>query len=446
MLDDFMRQGWNDQLIMSTMAEQFIEFVMEIELKAESLAPVRERFNAELAGIPHRARPVYRESTVRCIGGTIAPWDSKINPIGTGRLELAKLGITEIPRELFKPPFIDAVRILVLQENLLTEVPREMGRFSELVQLKLQANRIETVHADIGKLKNLRLLYLSNNQIKILPWEMGKLVRLETLMIDYNLIEYMPITLARLTSVIDLRMNNNPPQKSPPANIARQGNKAMIAYLRQLDIGDVTGRLELKNLGLTLFPHEIMLPFLFKRLMKGDKTLTCLNLSHNNITDIKDDYHAFGVKYNFGQQLSSLTSLSLDNNNLKHVPHCIILLSRLTSLNLEGNAHVTSLPVELCTMTNLTELRLTLKNADNKNQFRSPPSGVLRRGVGSAVYSERGHVVRNGTAHVVIDYLRMIQVRYHTRACVLAYMHLLCIRGCAGGWILPVSQHVPALM
>jgi Leucine-rich repeat (LRR) protein len=411
MLDDFMRQGWTDSQIMAFMGEQFMDFVKEVGLKAEMLGRVRERYNAEMFGVPHRSRPVYREAIVRCIGNVIAPWDSKVNPIGSTRLELPKCGITELPAEVYKPPFIKVVRVLALQDNQLALVPREIGLFVELTQLRLQWNRIETVHADIGKLRNLKVLWLSNNLIKMLPWEIGLLWRLEGLGLDNNLIEFMPITLGRLTNLTELRMANNPPQKSPPPHIAKQGNKPMVAYLRHLDTGDVTGRLELKNLSLTTFPHEILLPFLFKRL-RHSSTLTALDLSNNQISDIKDDYHAFGVRYNCGKQLSCLTSLSLDSNKLKQVPHSIILLSQLTSLNMENNSLISTLPVELCTMTNLTELRRTLKTSNNKRQFQSPPPNVLQRGATVAVYDDQGRVLRAGTAHAVIDYLRMIQVRH----------------------------------
>jgi Leucine-rich repeat (LRR) protein len=411
MLDDFMRQGWTDSQIMVYMGEQFMDFYKEVGLKVDMLGRVRERYNSEMSGVPHRSRPAYREAIVKCIGNVIAPWDSKVNPIGSARLELGKLAITELPAEVYKVPFIKVMRVLALQDNQLSLVPREIGLFVELTQLRLQWNRIESVHADIGKLRNLKVLWLSNNLIKMLPWEIGLLWRLEGLGLDNNQIEYMPITLGRLTNLSELRMGNNPPQKSPPPHIAKQGNKPMVAYLRLLDTGDITGRLELKSLSLVKFPHEILLPFLFKRLRQGS-TLTALDLSNNEISDIKDEYHAFGVKYSVGKQLSCLTSLSLNSNKLKQVPHCIILLSQLTSLNMENNSLVTSLPVELCTMTNLTELRLTLKTSNNKRQFLSPPSNVLQRGASVAVYDDQGRVLRHGTAHAVIDYLRMIQVRY----------------------------------
>jgi hypothetical protein len=147
-----------------------------------------------------------------------------------------------------------------------------------------------------------------------------------------------------------------------------------------------------------------------------------LDLRKNQIQGIADSYNILGSKYDVGKQLSCLTKLDLGQNKLKLIPRTVVILSRLTSLNVEGNDKVTSLPVELSSMTNLTELKLTLyrklgsKAGDLKPQFVSPPLNVLKNGTIPAVWDEEtGELVKPGNALGVINYLRMIEDAKRTR-------------------------------
>lgn len=118
-----------------------------------------------------------------------------------------------------------------------------------------------------------------------------------------------------------------------------------------------------------------------------------LDLSGNKIGGIADGYKILDGHYDVGKQLSCLTKLNLQGNKLKLVPRVCVFLSQLTALNVEGNEKMTSLPVELSSMTNLTELKVTLYRDekgrdDQKPQFVSPPLNVLQNGTKPAIWNQ----------------------------------------------------------
>lgn len=55
------------------------------------------------------------------------------------------------------------VRILDLNENQLTTLPKEIGKLQNLQELGLSGNQLITLPKEIGQLKNLRWLSLKNN-------------------------------------------------------------------------------------------------------------------------------------------------------------------------------------------------------------------------------------------------------------------------------------------
>ena len=244
---------------MQYLVDSYDDLLQEFDIASDKVRAVRAQVELELASVPAEFRPQYRDAVVKSVGIAVAPWDPRANPIGSGRLELGKISMTEVPGELFKPPYTSQIKFMILSSNLLRRVGKEYAKFKELSQLMLDHNKIEILHPHIGRLRWLKLLTLNNNQLKIIPWEIGQLVRLETLYLNYNQIEYMPITLGRLTNMKDLKLGNNPGLKCPPPHIiSKQANsKAQVDYLRLLDTGDMTGALRLRNLELKTFPTEV---------------------------------------------------------------------------------------------------------------------------------------------------------------------------------------------
>ena len=419
MIDDCLRQGYNDDMITSFLKNTQIEFMMHVGVTPEQLELCRRKQNAQLRGVPVKSRPAYRESLVKCLGSILIPWDTKAGGMGNNRLELAKLGMTAIPQELLHPPFSNEVRNMTFTENQIESVPAEIANCTELTQLKLFGNKLKSIPVDVIKLSRLKLLWLGNNKLQSVPNEVGQLTGLEALSLDQNELEMLPITLGRLSNLKELRVEKNPKMYGPPKHIVTMGRTRIMHYLRLMDSGDQTGILNLKDLNLTELPREMLSSKVFNCLRVHGSTITELYLDQNKLSAIEDEMLVVGVQEKVAKQLSDLQVLSISNNTLRKVPHVFCNFSQLRSLNIEKNSLIKNLPVEMGNLTSLTELKLTMTAPGGTDrQFVSPPNDILKLAVEPAQYDADGTCLREGTAGIAVQYLRMINdAKYSKRLC-----------------------------
>lgn len=73
--------------------------------------------------------------------------------------------LTELPREVCLMP----LQVLLLPDNLLTSLPKEIGKMTSLAELDASNNRLTQVPMTLGDCAGLRCLNLSNNQLGLLP-------------------------------------------------------------------------------------------------------------------------------------------------------------------------------------------------------------------------------------------------------------------------------------
>ena len=411
MVDDCLRQGFNDDMITTYMRNTQMEFMMQVGITPEQLEICRQKQNKELKGVPVKGRPAYREGLVKCLGSILIPWDTKTGGMGTNRLELAKLGMTAIPQELMHPPFSSEVRVMTFTDNQIEAVPPEIANCTELTQLKLFGNKLKSIPVEVIKLTRLKLLWLGNNNLQSVPNEVGQLQGLEALSLDQNELEMLPITLGRLTGLKELRVDKNPKMYGPPKHIVTMGRTRIMQYLRLMDTGDSTGVLNLRELNLTEIPREMLSDKVFNCLRIYRTTIRELYLDQNKLPTIEDEMLVVGVRENVAKQLSDLQILSLSNNVLRKMPHVVCNLSQLRSLNIEKNSLVKNLPVEMGNLTSLTELKITMLmpgGSGKERQFQTPPHDILNLAVEPAKYNAEGLCTEEGTAGIAIQYLRMI--------------------------------------
>jgi len=417
MVDDCLRQGFNDDMIRTFMMNTQQEFMKHVGITPEQLEICRQQQNKKLKGVPVKTRPAYREALVKCLGSVLIPWDTKTGGMGTNRLELAKLSMTAIPQELMHPPFSSEVRVMTFTENQIESVPPEIANCTELTQLKLFGNKLKSIPTEVIKLTRLKLLWLGNNKLLSVPNEVGQLQGLEALSLDQNELEMLPITLGRLTGLKELRVDKNPKMYGPPKHIVTMGRTRIMQYLRLMDTGDSTGILKLKELQLTEMPREFLSSKVFNCLRVYGTTIRELYLDSNKLPTIEDEMLVVGTRENVAKQLSDLQVLSLSNNVLRKVPHVVCNLSQLRSLNMENNSLVKNLPVEMGNLTSLTELRITMvmPGGNNERQFQTPPHEILNLAVEPAEYDTAGVCTREGTAGIAVQYLRMINDAKQTK-------------------------------
>jgi internalin A len=154
---------------------------------------------------------------------------------GATQLDLSRLGLTELPPELWQ---LHKLRVLGLWSNQLTSLPAEIGQLSNLQILNLSYNQLTSLPPEIGQLTNLEWFHVDGNQLTSLPPEIGQLTNLRVLNLAGNQIHHLPTRMGNLnhlscTEPINCYFNlDNNPLISPPPEIVEQGTAAVLAYLR----------------------------------------------------------------------------------------------------------------------------------------------------------------------------------------------------------------------
>ncbi|WP_417917053.1 COR domain-containing protein [Candidatus Electronema sp. JC] len=132
---------------------------------------------------------------------------------GAMSLNLAALGLTKLPSELFQ---LTNLTSLHLYRNQLSSLPSELFQLTNLNWLDLEGNCLTLLPPEIVQLKNLTELYLSGNQLTSLPPE-----------------------IVQLTNLKELYLYDNP-LISPPYELAVQGIEAIREYFTSLEEGGQT--------------------------------------------------------------------------------------------------------------------------------------------------------------------------------------------------------------
>lgn len=85
---------------------------------------------------------------------------------------------------------------LNLSDEVLTELPAEIGQLTQLQSLWLNQNQLTELPPEIGQLSQLNRLAIADNQVTKLPVEIRKLTRLKKIWIINNLLIRPPIDIA----------------------------------------------------------------------------------------------------------------------------------------------------------------------------------------------------------------------------------------------------------
>ncbi|KAL4161778.1 hypothetical protein PRNP1_002330 [Phytophthora ramorum] len=203
----------------------------------------------------------------------------------------------------------------------------------QLIDMKLQ-QLPEQLHA-AGKYRfgeTLLQLNLSKNWLQELPASIGELTSLRTLIAEQCGLKSIHASVAMIPRLEQLRLAKNSLTTDAVNAMLTDGNKANICFsLKELD---------LQNNVLTDIPpklrfletmNTLLLSFNRIRALDGFpwssmQQLSVLSLSDNRLESL-------GTVY----QVPKLTSLSLENNELRQIPAELALCGQLTALYLAGN-------------------------------------------------------------------------------------------------------------
>ena len=114
----------------------------------------------------------------------------------------------------------------------LSNISKELYRFSFLTHLYLNHNQLGFLSPDICLLKNLKFLDLTGNKLSTLPPEIGLLTSLVELWLFDNQITFLPNEMGQLYQLEFLGIEGNLLGDPFDVLIRKEGTSAAIAYLR----------------------------------------------------------------------------------------------------------------------------------------------------------------------------------------------------------------------
>lgn len=251
--------------------------------------------------------------------------------------------LIELPKEIGS---LQRLRILDLSRNSLSKLPKEIEGLKKLEILNLFNNNIDTITSGIGNLSALTEMNIARNKLSYLPRELGQLQNLIKLDASSNDLDALPIEIWQLTNLIELNMRNNQ-LSTLPQQIIHLNNLKMLDLSRNklLSLPEEIGRLEnltvlkLSNNKIEFLPREI------GNLQK----LKELDLMNIGISQLPSEV----------ENLKNLKLLALQRNMIEYLPSEIGNITNLEVLDLRMN-QLTLLPKEVGKLKNLTELHVSL--------------------------------------------------------------------------------------
>jgi Leucine-rich repeat (LRR) protein len=113
--------------------------------------------------------------------------------------------LDEIPVHFETP---NVVRLIMTNNNI-HKIPKEIWGYQELVWVQLDNNNVSKIPSEVNHLMQLQSFLLSNNSLLTLPSELGTMTLLLDLFVDGNNLTNIPSSLFDAMTLWGLRLNNN---------------------------------------------------------------------------------------------------------------------------------------------------------------------------------------------------------------------------------------------
>ena len=190
----------------------------------------------------------------------------------------------DLRRLLSDLPF-PKLKELRVSDNALEGIPWSIGNLRLLSLLDVSFNQISLLPTELGQCASLKIFRARGNRIKTIPEDLSKIPQLEELSLDHNPLVRLPMRVAIMNTLKKLQYDIEHLQ-SPPLVVASRGSEYTLHYMRLLSAAFQRGRLSLDDSSLDRIPVEVC-------------------------------------------ELSTLTSLSLKDNEISVIPSQIVLLQKL---------------------------------------------------------------------------------------------------------------------
>ncbi|XP_023163334.1 leucine-rich repeat-containing protein 40 [Drosophila hydei] len=163
------------------------------------------------------------------------PYPDKYMMRNTRVLSLCKAQLKELSEEIVQTACEELVNIVNLEDNLLTDVPEELRRMSDLLtDLGLAKNQLCYIPTFISQFSRLLGLNLSCNLLRDLPMEFAGLQSLRELNISHNRLDHLPRCIYELDALETLTANDNQIKEVD----ATENGLGALRYLSTLDLSN----------------------------------------------------------------------------------------------------------------------------------------------------------------------------------------------------------------
>lgn len=316
---------------------------------------------------------------------------------GITHLDVSCNGITQLPRNMCR---LHTLTVLDLTDNLLSDVPVELGLCTSLHTLKIDGNRFRDFGANICSMSMLQVVTASRNQLSTLPCDLANMVGL---------------------IFLDLRFN---PDLSPVSSVMlNESVGRLMGYLREVQMGMIYGAVNLSRRGITSFPIEVLV---------GCDVITKLSLAYNEIASMPPSLG----------QMMALRSLDVSYNVLEALPEEIGRLTALTELRADSNG-ITGLPDAFKHLSCLEEISL------ERNPFEAFPCAFMAGWTSLRLLTldtEHETTLPDGAVHTSTELMPLEVLSKGVRQCLEYRQRLRACRvtgkldlSVLGLWFLPAS-------
>ena len=145
-------------------------------------------------------------------------------------LDLSRLGLSTLPRDLDKDDVASRIQSLNLEDNPLESLPPSISSLTNLLELDVNSCRLSSLPSELSRCVGLKRLYLYGNQLTTIPEVIWELNQLEWLNLSHNQIKHLPDNIGELTAVSELTLSHNLLNSLPDS----------LVYLTELHTLDVS--------------------------------------------------------------------------------------------------------------------------------------------------------------------------------------------------------------